>query len=72
MANRNKSVNLSSAGRRGKKKHNKKLILINILATITLIISAISLTGMVLLDYKPLQAIDANESNKDLPSVKYT
>lgn len=69
MAKKNKSINLSSAGKRGKKKHNKKLILINVLATITLLISAVSLTGMFLLDYKPLQAIDDNESNKDLPSV---
>ncbi len=55
MANKNKSINLSSAGKRRRKKHNKKLIIINILATLTLVISAVSLTGMFLLDYRPLQ-----------------
>ncbi len=63
--NRNDSIDLNSRSRRPrKKKRNVKLIIINILATITLVISALSLTGMFLLDYKPLHD-PANEDDQE-------
>lgn len=58
MANKKRtdgSIDLNSRSRHPrKKKHNGRLIAINILASLTLVISTLSLTGMFLLDYKPL------------------
>lgn len=72
---KNDMVDLSSMRTRGgRKKHNRFRIFMNILCSITLVLSTLALTGMLALGMRPLQnqGDAAKETNSDLEPLTYS